>query len=383
MKSNYKKLGEFIQQVKTKNSDNTLNVDNLRGININKEFMPSVANVTGTDLSKYKVVEKNQFAYNPMHVGRDEVLPISMLENEDSVIVSPAYVIFEIIDTNELIPEYLMMWCRRSEFDRNAWFTTDNSVRGGFNWEDFCDLKLPIPSPEKQKEIVKEYHTIVDRINLNEELNQKLEDTAQSIYKEWFVTNDIETTIEELKDLSLSIIDNRGKTPKWTLEGIPLVEANAINTNQPFVDLSKVQKFVTNDVYSSSFRSGHPKEKDILIVTVGSSIGSLAIASNEKFSIAQNIIAIRPKEGFSHYLFETLKYKKGDLLSLDIGSAQSSIKVPHLLSMSIDLPDTKLLLKFENIASKLYSKISVNQKQVVQLYKLKEILLSKMATIED
>jgi restriction endonuclease S subunit len=187
MKSNYKKLGDFIQQVKKRNNDNILTVDNLRGINISKEFMPSVANVTGTDLSVYKVVEKNQFAYNPMHVGRDEVLPISMLVNEDKVIVSPAYVIFEIVDTDKLLSEYLMIWCRRREFDRNAWFTTDSSVRGGFNWEDFCDLELPVPTLEKQKEIIKEYHTITDRIKLNEQLNKKLEDTAQSIYKEWFV----------------------------------------------------------------------------------------------------------------------------------------------------------------------------------------------------
>ena len=187
MKSNYKKLGLYIQQVKNRNTANTLTVEDLRGINISKEFMASVANVTGTDLSNYKVVKTNQFAYNPMHVGRDEILPISMLVQENSVIVSPAYIIFEISNTKELLPEYLMMWCRRSEFDRNVWFTTDSSVRGGFNWNDLCDLELPVPSIEKQKEIIKEYHTIVDRIKLNEQLNQKLEDTAQSIYKEWFV----------------------------------------------------------------------------------------------------------------------------------------------------------------------------------------------------
>ena len=95
--------------------------------------MPSVANTTGTDLSKYKVVSKGQFAYNPMHVGRDEVLPISLLMDNEPIIVSPAYVVFEIIDTQELDSEYLMMWCRRPEFDRNVWFTTDSSVRGGFS----------------------------------------------------------------------------------------------------------------------------------------------------------------------------------------------------------------------------------------------------------
>jgi len=161
MRENYKPIGNYVKQVKLKNKDNSLSVEHLRGIRINKEFMPSVANVIGTDLFKYRVVKQYQFAYNPMHVGRDEILPISMLTDEEAIIVSPAYVIFEVVDTSGLLPEYLMIWCRRSEFDRNAWFTTDSSVRGGFSWDDFCGLELPVPSIDKQKEIVKEYHTII------------------------------------------------------------------------------------------------------------------------------------------------------------------------------------------------------------------------------
>lgn len=185
MKSNYKRIGQYVRQVKKRNTD--LAVMDLKGINIDKVFMPSVANTTGTDLSKYKIVRKYQFAFNPMHVGRDEVLPISMLETKEPVIVSPAYVVFKVIDPNELDPEYLMMWLRRPEFDRNAWFTTDSSVRGGFSWDDFCDMTLPVPHIDIQREIVREYNTVVDRIRLNEELIQKLEETAQAIYKQWFV----------------------------------------------------------------------------------------------------------------------------------------------------------------------------------------------------
>lgn len=185
MRSNYKKLGSYIQEVKTRNIG--LTCTDLRGVSIGKEFMPSVANVHGTDLSKYKRVENRQFAFNPMHVGRDEVLPIALLTQDEPVIVSPAYVVFKVRDHDSLLPEYLMMWCRRSEFDRNAWFSTDNSVRGGFSWQNFCEMELPVPSIEKQREIVKEYETIVDRIRLNEQLNTKLEETAQAIYKHWFV----------------------------------------------------------------------------------------------------------------------------------------------------------------------------------------------------
>ena len=188
MRSHYKRIGDYITQVNSKNTDGK--ITSLKGININKHFMPSVANVHGTDLSAYRVVNKNQFAFNPMHVGRDEVLPISIHEDDEPIIVSPAYVVFEVKDQKELLPAYLMIWCRRSEFDRNAWFMTDNSVRGGFSWADFCDMTLPIPSIDQQHEIVREYNVVNDRIALNEKLTQTLEDTAEAIYKQWFVDFD-------------------------------------------------------------------------------------------------------------------------------------------------------------------------------------------------
>lgn len=185
MKSNYKRLGDYIEPVKVRNSD--LKAKDLLGININKHFMPSVANIVGTDLSNYKVVQKNQFACNRMHVGRDYKIPIAVSESNESFMVSPAYDVFEIKDTKELLPAYLMMWFERSEFDRNAWFYTDADVRGGLAWQAFEDMQLPIPHISKQREIVKEYNTIQNRIALNQKLIQKLEETAQAIYRDWFV----------------------------------------------------------------------------------------------------------------------------------------------------------------------------------------------------
>jgi type I restriction enzyme, S subunit len=185
MRSIYRRLGEYIKDVKVKNRDLTSEL--LLGINVNKYFIPSVANIIGTDLSNYKLISKNQFACNRMHVGRDYRIPIALSDKEDAFIVSPAYDVFEIKDTAILLPEYLMMWFSRNEFDRNAWYYTDADVRGGLAWKALCDMQLPIPSIEKQREIVKEYKTIQDRIRLNEKLIQKLEETAQAIYREWFV----------------------------------------------------------------------------------------------------------------------------------------------------------------------------------------------------
>ena len=185
MKSNYKRLGDYIKPFKEKNSD--LKASKLLGINIDKFFMPSVANVIGTDMSNYKIVKKGQFACNRMHVGRDYRIPIALSKEEIPFMVSPAYDVFEIIDTDVLLPEYLMMWFSRKEFDRNTWFHTDADVRGGLPWSAFCDLELPIPSIEKQQEIVREYNTIQNRIALNNQLISKLEETAQAVYKQWFV----------------------------------------------------------------------------------------------------------------------------------------------------------------------------------------------------
>ena len=185
MKSNYEPLGKHIQLVDYRNSEEVTST--VLGISIDKEFIPSVANVIGTDLSRYKLISKGLFACNPMHVGRDERLPIALYEKGSPAIVSPAYFMFEIIDRDILNEEYLMMWFRRPEFDRECWFMTDGSVRGGITWDDFCRIKLPVPSYARQCEIVESYRAITDRIALKRSENDNLLATAQAVYKAWFV----------------------------------------------------------------------------------------------------------------------------------------------------------------------------------------------------
>ena len=181
----YKRLGDYIREVNVRNRE--LEVTDPMGININKHFMPSVANVIGTDLSTYKLVSKMQFACNLMHVGRDEKIPMAMHTEDNLIIVSPAYFVFEVINTEQLLPEYLMMWFRRPEFDRNAWFYTDADVRGGMGKESLLDMQLPIPSITRQREIVAEYETLTRRIRINEQMIQNLESTAQTLYRKMFV----------------------------------------------------------------------------------------------------------------------------------------------------------------------------------------------------
>lgn len=183
-KTGYKRLGDYIREVDVRNRD--LEVKELVGLTINKAFIPSVANTIGTDLSNYKVIRKDQFACSLMQVSRDGKMPVAMFEGE-CAIMSPAYPMFEVVDKTVLLPQYLMMWFSRNEFDREASFYAVGGVRGSLTWQDFCDMTLPIPHIEQQRKIVAEYETISKRIRLNEQMITRLEETAQTLYRKMFV----------------------------------------------------------------------------------------------------------------------------------------------------------------------------------------------------
>lgn len=185
MKSSYKPIGNYIKRVEHRNTD--LKVTRLLGLSMTKEFRETTSNTVGTDMSVYRVMSKYQFACDFMSPIRVNKLPVVLKLDDEPNLVSPAYPVFEIVDKNELDPEYLMMWFRRTEFDRYATFKCDAAIRGGYDWDALCETLIPVPSIDKQREIVKEYNIIKDRIQLNEQLIQKLEETAQAIYKQWFV----------------------------------------------------------------------------------------------------------------------------------------------------------------------------------------------------
>ena len=181
MKQGYRKLGDFIRQVDDRNKK--LITKNVLGINIDKYFMPSVANVIGTDLSKYKLISKNRFACNPMHVGRDERLPIALYTAEEPSIVSPAYFMFEIVDIETLNPDYLMMWFRRPEFDRYTRFNSWGSARETFEWDDMCNVEIPMPDISIQKAIADIYKVYTTRKQINEQLKEQIKNICPILIK--------------------------------------------------------------------------------------------------------------------------------------------------------------------------------------------------------
>ena len=172
MKSNYKKLGEFIRQVDVRNTEGK--EDNLLGVSVQKVFIPSIANTVGTDFTKYKVVKKGQFTYIPDTSRRGDKIGIALLEDYEEGLVSNVYTVFEVIDEKKLIPQYLMLWFNRPEFDRYARFKSHGSVREIMDWEEMCNVELPVPSYEEQLEIVNAYKAITDRITLKKQINDNL-----------------------------------------------------------------------------------------------------------------------------------------------------------------------------------------------------------------
>ena len=184
MKSSYKKLGPYIEPVNQLNDG--MEVEELLGISNNKYFQNSHTNTIGIDLATYRVVRTGQFAYNRATTRNGDKISIALRQGDDCI-VSPSYRIFKSKDENDLNSEYLMMWFRRPEFDRYARFRSHGSAHEFFEWEQMTEVELPIPHITKQREIVKEYNTIQNRIALNQQLIQKLEETAQAIYREWFV----------------------------------------------------------------------------------------------------------------------------------------------------------------------------------------------------
>ena len=233
----YKRLGDYIREINVRNKD--LSVTKLMGINIDKYFMPSVANVIGTDMSNYKVVANGQFACNLMHVGRDEKIPVA-LNTEDPIIVSPAYFVFEVCD-DSLLPEYLELSLRNPEFDRNAWFHTDGDVRGGMDKEGMKDLLIPVPSIEEQRKIVSRYKAIETRISNNKQTIAKLEEAAQALYRKMFVDDvDVENlpegwrmgTIKEFcKEMKSGGTPSRTNNSYWDSNDIPWLKSGEVHNN--------------------------------------------------------------------------------------------------------------------------------------------------------
>ena len=388
MPSNYKRLGDYIQEVNIRNRD--LSNIPLLGVSIKKVLMPSIANIIGTDMSTYKLIRKNQFAYGPVTSRNGDKISIALLEEYDNAMVSQAYTVFEVIDENELLPEYLMMWFRRPEFDRYARFMSHGSAREIFSWTEMSETLLPIPSLEKQQEIVREYNTIQNRIALNNQLISKLEETAQAIYKQWFV--DFEFPDENGKPYK----SNGGKMV-WCAElekEIPegwqvgnfqkdlIFKTGKLDSNAS-IENGKYPFFTCSEevfkVDSFAF------DQEAVLLGGNNATGKFPLKYFKgKFDAYQRtyVISSNNKRISNKQIFYRIKGLLDEMRESSVGTATKFLTMQIFNPITIIIPNVNINENFENIIQKIYTSKQLYFNQNQKLEELKDLLLAKMTRVE-
>ena len=385
-KVKYQRLGDYIREVDVRNRN--LSVTTLVGLTINKAFIPSVANVIGTDLSNYKVIRKEQFACSLMQVSRDGKMPVAMFENA-TAIMSPAYPMFEVIDKSILMPQYLMMWFSRKEFDREASFYAVGGVRGSLTWEDFCDMKLPIPSIERQKEIVAEYETLSKRIRLNKQMISTLEATAQTLYRKMFVDGiDKENLPDGWRMGTLGKICSKigsGATPKggkgsYEEKGVSLIRSmNVFDFDFCYDELAHI-----SDKQAALLDSVTVIENDILFNITGASVARCCMVPKNVLParVNQHVMIIRSKEFFMPYYILCVLCSEDAKCSLlgmsQSGSTREAITKSEIETFEIMVPPKGILIDFTNKIVPIFSYTSILKQENEKLTELQSLLLTKM-----
>ncbi len=368
----YQRLGDHIREVNIRNRD--LRVTKLVGLTIDKAFIPSVANVIGTDLSNYKIVERGQCAYGPFTSRNGDKVSIALLGDCDTDIISQAYTVFEVIDTNKLLPEYLMMWFRPPEFDRYARFHSYGSAREVFDWEEMCDVQLPVPPIERQREIVAEYETLTRRIHLNEQIIQRLEDTAQAFYRNTFIDNiDKQNlppawSIGKLSDIAEITMGQSPDGQTYNIDG------DGIIFYQGRTDFGK--RFPTPRVYTTS-PTRYAQKGDVLL-SVRAPVGDINIAPHD-CCIGRGLASLRSKMECQSYLYYQLFALSSVFnVSDDEGTIFGSINKDDLNSIEVIIPPLNKLQMFEYQCSAIDKEINIKDKEINKLTELQSLLLAKM-----
>lgn len=381
-KGEVKRLGDYIREVDVRNRD--LEVTKLLGVSISKEFMPSIANTIETDMSSYKVVEPRQFAYGPVTSRNGDKVSIALYKDDEKAIVSQAYTIFEVKNKQELLPEYLMMWFRRPEFDRYARFKSHGSAREIFSWEEMCDVELPIPPIEQQQKIVSEYEAITRRIRLNEQIITKLEETAQTLYRKMFVDGiDKENLPEEWRMGIISDFGNviTGKTPSSEAP-------EDFGNDMPFItpgDFQYYNKFAIGSERKLS-TIGYERLKNkilpngsVIVTCIGSDMGKIVIASEQCVTNQQmNSIVVKEKF-YSDYLYYYLSNMKEELKGMALGSSTMPLlNKSDFEKIAIVIPANDSLYDFDKKVSPVNKLLKLHFKEIYKLKELQSLLLARM-----
>ena len=378
-RSNYKRLGDYIRSVDVRNRD--LAVTNLLGVSISKTFIPSIANTIGTDMSTYKVVEPYQFAYGPVTSRNGDKITFALYKGTEKCIISQAYETFEIIDKEQLDPDYLMMWALRPEFDRYARFKSNGSAREIFSWDEMCEVYLPVPDIVTQRRIVAEYQAVERRIAINEQLIAKLKDTAHTIYKKMFV-DDIDPA--HLPDyLHLSTVGDfcqkttSGGTPSrttqefWVNGTINWLKSGEVHNN---VILDTEEQITQSAVKGSSAKlipSG-----SVIMAMYGATAGQVAYLQTETTTNQACCNMICSDEKRAAYLFFHLLFNQDSIKRLANGGAQENLSQDLITKTHIfDSSDKNLFTPYLTILNEI---VALNKENKVNSM-LNSLLLSRLS----
>ena len=356
MKNNYRKLGDYIQPVDVRNSD--LKVSHLLGLSIEKCFIESIANTIGTDFRPYKIVKKGQFAYGPVTSRNGEKITIALLE-EPECIISSSYAVFEITDTSTLLPEYLMLWFSRPEFDRYARYKSHGSVREIFDWDEMCRVELPVPPLNKQQKIVDTYNAITNRIQIKQKINENLEKTAQAIYRKntkEFIGDKITVTVEDYCNIFTG-----KKDVNQALE----------SGKYKFFSCSPIYLYSNDFIYDG---------KAVLVAGNGSYTGRTTFV-DEAFDLYQRTYAITPKNKFDKMIYMICMSFKTDFQK-NMEQKLHGSAIPYIVYDNLAKHSFDLNSKWENdaeIIEKILKDIKENELELIKLNQLKQLVVSQIS----
>lgn len=369
MEKGYKILGNYIRLVDERNKD--LSVTKLLGVSISKKFIPSIANIVGTDLSNYKIVRTGQFAYGPVTSRNGEKISIAYLDEEDCII-SSSYTVFEVENKEELDPEYLMLWFSRPEFDRYARYKSHGSVREIFDWNELCMVELPVPDIEKQRKIVKAYKTITDRIDLKQKINDNLEAQANAIFSS--SAPDF-TDLQPIHNFGTVIT---GKTP-------PTSVAEYYGNDIPFIKTPDMHGnvYITSSECSlskagaDSQKNKYIPENTVVVACIGANAGEVALTSYIA-QTNQQINAIISK--YPCFLYFSIKAHTVELRTLGEGSSTMiNINKTSFENYEIPTPSDNTLQQLEHKLNIIFSAILHNLQEIDRLNETKDLLVTQLS----
>ena len=376
MKSNYKQLGQFIRQVDVRNSEGK--EENLLGVSVQKKFIPSIANTVGTDFKKYKVVKKGQFTYIPDTSRRGDKIGIALLEDYEEGLVSNVYTVFEIIDEKQLIPEYLMLWFSRPEFDRYARFKSHGSVREVMDWDEMCKVELPVPPYEKQKEIVDGYKAITERIALKQKINDNLEAQASAIYhsmfdeqNEWF-----KGSVSDFGEVVGGATPSKDIDEYFCSDGIVwLTPKDLTSTGKKFI--YKGETDIT-EAYCSCSTKLLPKGS--VLLTSRAPVGCVAIAMTD-LCTNQGFKSIIPKSEFgTAFVYYFLKENRQLLESHSSGTTFMEISGNVLKAIPVSIPPEELTKKFSSMCEPIFAYQEQIEAEILYLLELQRTMVSQISS---